>query len=317
MAPTEPAVASLILPPDEALRQDPRCPNMECRRMDNSIGKIYNSTACLGRTVNTLAHLLLAINASLSSPDTTDTELVNVALRSVGSIAGHCGKVIGSLDQVSRCQVWIEQSPLSESCRAALLQLPLVPSQIFGPAVQEALDRRLVASEARCQLREQRASFKVPGYSPYSFHRATFPSRRQISGRGLPPNRSYRVQQSQPYGSPLRPYHCSRHATAASDNRPPQRTTNPLADSGNLLKLVTNRFSASQIHYWHSVMANHWILNTFSQGYSLQFRRHFNFISTFQFNVLPFGLSLAPVVFTKLVQAALAPLQQKGMCVLP
>ncbi len=51
--------------------------------------------ASLGRTVNTLAHLLLAIIASLSSPDTTATELVNVALRSVGSIAGHCGKVMG------------------------------------------------------------------------------------------------------------------------------------------------------------------------------------------------------------------------------
>ncbi len=38
---------------------------------------------------------------------------------------------------------------------------------------------------------------------------------------------------------------------------------------------------------------------------------------TFQFNVLPFGLSLAPRVFSKVVQAALAPLQQKGICVLP
>lgn len=221
MPPIEPAVASLIVPPDEALRQDPRCPNMECRRTDNLIGKIYNSTACLGRTVNTLAHLLLAINASLSLPDAAATELVNVALRSVGSIAGHCGKVMGSLVQARR-QVWIAQSPLSESCRAALRQLPLVPGQIFGPAAQEALDRRLVASEARCQLQGQRASFKVPGYSPYSFRRTTFSSRRQISGRGLPPNRSYRVQQSRPYGPPLRTYHRSGYATAASDNRPPK-----------------------------------------------------------------------------------------------
>ncbi len=56
MTPIEPAVASLIVPPDEALRQDPRCPNMECRWTENLIGKIYNSTACLGRTVNILAH---------------------------------------------------------------------------------------------------------------------------------------------------------------------------------------------------------------------------------------------------------------------
>ncbi len=64
MPPLEPAVASLIVPPDKALRQDPRCPNMECRWTDNLIGKMYNSTACLGRTVNTLAHLLLAMPRS-------------------------------------------------------------------------------------------------------------------------------------------------------------------------------------------------------------------------------------------------------------
>ncbi|KAL1248068.1 hypothetical protein QQF64_023444 [Cirrhinus molitorella] len=151
----EHAVASLIVPPDEALRQDPRCPNMECRRTDNLIGKIYNSSAYLGRTVNTLAHLLLAINALLSSPDTTATELVNVVLQSVGSIAGHCGKVMGLLVQ-ARHQVWIAQSPLSEPCRATVHQLPLVPGQIVGPAAHEALDRRLMASEARCQLQEQR-----------------------------------------------------------------------------------------------------------------------------------------------------------------
>ncbi|KAL0153136.1 hypothetical protein M9458_051557 [Cirrhinus mrigala] len=38
---------------------------------------------------------------------------------------------------------------------------------------------------------------------------------------------------------------------------------------------------------------------------------------TFQVKVLPFGLCLAPRIFTKVVQAALAPLQQKGICVLP
>lgn len=81
MSPIEPAVASLIVAPDEALRQDPRCPNMECTWMDNLICKIYNSMACLGSTVNMLAHLFLTINASLSSPDTTATKLVNVALR--------------------------------------------------------------------------------------------------------------------------------------------------------------------------------------------------------------------------------------------
>ncbi len=112
----------------------------------------------------------------------------------------------------------------------------------------------------------------MPGYSPYSFRRATFPSRRQIPRRGLPPNRSYRVQQSRPYGPPLRPYHRSRYATRPLIIVPP-KTTNPLADSGDSLRSATNRFSASQIHYWRSVTTNQWILKTILQGYSLQFRR--------------------------------------------
>ncbi len=33
----------------------------------------------------------------------------------------------------------------------------------------------------------------------------------------------------------------------------------------------------------------------------------------FQFKVLPFGLALAPKVFSKLIQAALEPLQRTGM----
>ena len=37
----------------------------------------------------------------------------------------------------------------------------------------------------------------------------------------------------------------------------------------------------------------------------------------FQFRVLPFGLSLSPRVFTRVVAAALAPLQKQGMKVLP
>ncbi|KAJ8011012.1 hypothetical protein DPEC_G00053780 [Dallia pectoralis] len=37
----------------------------------------------------------------------------------------------------------------------------------------------------------------------------------------------------------------------------------------------------------------------------------------FQFQVLPFGLSLAPRIFTRVVSAALAPLQLRGIKILP
>ncbi|KAL0155523.1 hypothetical protein M9458_049786, partial [Cirrhinus mrigala] len=79
-----------------------------------------------------------------------------------------------------------------------------------------------MASEARCQLQKQCASFKVPGYLPYSFRRATFPQRHQSAVRDLPPIKTYKVQQSRPYGPPLRLYLRSRHTAAAPDNRPPK-----------------------------------------------------------------------------------------------
>lgn len=94
--------------------------------------------------------------------------MVNVALRSVGSIAGHCGKAMGLLVQAWH-QIRVAQS---ESCRTTLRQLPFVPGQIFGPAAQEALEHRHIASEARCQ---QQVAFKAPVYQPFSFRRDAFP----------------------------------------------------------------------------------------------------------------------------------------------
>ena len=47
MPAVEPCVASLIVSPDEALRQDVRCPNKECRRTDDALVKTYNTVARL------------------------------------------------------------------------------------------------------------------------------------------------------------------------------------------------------------------------------------------------------------------------------
>lgn len=195
MPPIEPAVAFLIVRQDEALRQDPKCPNMERRRSNNLIWKIYNSTGCLGKTANMLVHLLMVIRASVSSTDDSLIDMVNVALRSVGSIAGHCGKAMGLLVQARR-QIWVAQSLLAESCRTTLHQLPLVPGQILGPAAQEALEPRHVASEARCQ---QQVEFKAPGYQHWSSRRGAFPVHHQHTVHEpptLPQKRFYKVQKS-------------------------------------------------------------------------------------------------------------------------
>ena len=59
MPPVEPAIASLILAPDEALRPDARCPRPQCRVTDNLLSKAYDSAARMGRIGNSLSHLLL------------------------------------------------------------------------------------------------------------------------------------------------------------------------------------------------------------------------------------------------------------------
>ncbi|XP_041929095.1 leucine-rich repeat and immunoglobulin-like domain-containing nogo receptor-interacting protein 2 [Alosa sapidissima] len=46
-------------------------------------------------------------------------------------------------------QVWLAQSPLSESSRRVLRSLPVVPGQLFGPAAQQALEHSLRATQLR------------------------------------------------------------------------------------------------------------------------------------------------------------------------
>lgn len=146
----EPSVAALIVSPDEALRENVRCPNVECRRTDELLSRAYNSTASLGRVSNSLAHMLVALHSSLSevSSDPLVSELTELALQAMGVVANHCGITLGTLVQARR-QVWLAQSSLPEVCRNNLRRLPLVPGRIFGPAAQEALDRRVSVSETR------------------------------------------------------------------------------------------------------------------------------------------------------------------------
>ncbi|CAL8339408.1 unnamed protein product [Boreogadus saida] len=65
MPAVEPAIASLILAPDEALRPNARCPRPQCRVTDNLLSKAYDAAACMGRIGNSLSHLLLGLSTSL------------------------------------------------------------------------------------------------------------------------------------------------------------------------------------------------------------------------------------------------------------
>ncbi|CAG6022335.1 unnamed protein product, partial [Menidia menidia] len=54
MPAVEPGIASLIIPPDEALRPNARCPRPQCRITDDLLCKAYDSGARMGRIGNSI-----------------------------------------------------------------------------------------------------------------------------------------------------------------------------------------------------------------------------------------------------------------------
>ncbi|MEQ2169294.1 hypothetical protein GOODEAATRI_023565 [Goodea atripinnis] len=64
-APVESAIASLIVPPDEALRPNASCPRPQCRVTDDLLCRAYDSGAQMGRIGNSLSHLMLGLSSSL------------------------------------------------------------------------------------------------------------------------------------------------------------------------------------------------------------------------------------------------------------
>ena len=63
----EPALATLILSPDEALRPDARCPRPQCCLTDDFIVKSYDAAARAARIGNSLSHHTLAMSEMLQS----------------------------------------------------------------------------------------------------------------------------------------------------------------------------------------------------------------------------------------------------------
>ena len=230
MPAVEPCVASLIISPDEALRQVVRCPNAECRRTDDLLGRAYSASASLGRVGNSLTHLLLALRESLATTqDAAVCELLDASLQSVGAVANECGRSLGLLVQARR-QVWLAQSPLPEPCRNSLRALPLVPGQIFGPAAQEALERRVLVSETRSRLVSAPAVRRPalppqPQRSDYAFRPQAAPFRAPAArpGPARPPTgRGHDPGSGQPYNRREPSFH--RPSGGPSRRRPPTDT---------------------------------------------------------------------------------------------
>lgn len=153
MPAVEPAIASFIVSPEEALRRDVRCPRPQCRVTDELLSKAYNSGARAGRLGNSLAHLLFALSASLQDVNgaAAASSFSDAALQAFAWMTRDLGRVMSYLVQARR-QVWLAQSALTESCRRTLRGVPVEPGQMFGSAALEALERTVQARQTRQQL---------------------------------------------------------------------------------------------------------------------------------------------------------------------
>ncbi|KAK7907527.1 hypothetical protein WMY93_016139 [Mugilogobius chulae] len=145
-------------------------PTMSCN--DELLCKAYDAGARMGRMGNSLSHLLLGLASSLEAVgiDTPTQGLVDTSLQTFALMSRELGRLLSTLTQVRR-QVWLAQSPLTETCRRTLRALPVVPGELFGAAAQEALQRTALASQTRQQLaglHRRATSLPSPGPVPSS-----------------------------------------------------------------------------------------------------------------------------------------------------
>ncbi|MEQ2178001.1 hypothetical protein GOODEAATRI_009522 [Goodea atripinnis] len=146
MPPVESAIASLTVPPDEALRPNARCPRPQCRVTDDLHCRAYDSGARMGRIGNSLSS-----SSELVLFDQSTQGLLDASLLAFTLMTCELGCTLSTLIHAQR-PVCLAQSSLTEPCMRTLRALPVVPGELFGSAVLEALERRAQASQTRQQL---------------------------------------------------------------------------------------------------------------------------------------------------------------------
>ena len=163
MPAVEPAIASLILAPDEALRPNARCPRPQCRVTDDLLSKAYDAAARMGRIGNSLSHLLLGLSTSLQQAQAEPSlqSLSDASLQAFALMSRELGRTMSTLVQTRR-QVWLAQSPLTETCRRVLRAVPVEPGELFGSAALEALEGAARARQTRQQLSGLNRSVSAP-----------------------------------------------------------------------------------------------------------------------------------------------------------
>ncbi|CAL8352633.1 unnamed protein product [Boreogadus saida] len=160
----------------------------------------------------------------------------------------------------TRRQVWLAQSPLTETCRRVRRAVPVEPGELFGSAALEALEG---AARAR-QTRQQLPGLGAPRQSPSgTFSYLITP----VANGGLSGLRNSLRMAFGPPNTYL-PGSLVPHNPTDAPPEPQEaggvgaRPTGP----------VVGCFSHQQLSYWAACTSDPWVVSTLTQGYKLQFR---------------------------------------------
>lgn len=141
MPAVELVIASLIVSPDMTLRPDARCPRPQCRVTEDLLSKAYDVAARMGRIGNFLSHLMLPLSATLQQePLEAPVSFNDASLQAFALVTRKLECLMSTLVQAHR-QVWLTQSPLTDTCRKVLRSVPVELGELFGPAAVEVLER--------------------------------------------------------------------------------------------------------------------------------------------------------------------------------
>ena len=153
MPPVEQGIAALTKLGPTGVTPNSKCPNKQCRRTDSLVCRTYNSAARAARSGNALVLILAALEKIVGPGDSDARTLVNAALMAHSQLTRDIGTTMASA-MVTRRQVWLAQTGLSQNVQDELREKPVMPGHVFHEGFQESLDRAVQCFQAREKVQQ-------------------------------------------------------------------------------------------------------------------------------------------------------------------
>lgn len=104
------------------------------------ISRSLNAAVRAAHMGNALVILLEALQKTMGTEDQDSKTLIDSALVAHSPLTGDIGDSMSSA--ILRCrQIWLALTSLPDSIRNKLMNLPVMPGQVFHPDSQDVLDR--------------------------------------------------------------------------------------------------------------------------------------------------------------------------------